>query len=105
MKFSIPLRISSVNVTITADWATFTEENLNGKLHFLCSVLFIARCNASNSFRSILNPMFDHPLTISTKLHHRCLEIPKIQLCPRESCFENSQTFVVKHEAFVKTKP
>ena len=31
--------ISSVNVTtLIADLVTFTEEILNGKLHFLCSV-------------------------------------------------------------------
>ena len=35
-KWSFPLRISSVNVT-TADLVWFTEEILNGKLHFLCS--------------------------------------------------------------------
>ena len=33
-KWSFPLRISSV----TAELVTFTEEILNGKLHFLCSV-------------------------------------------------------------------
>ena len=42
-KWSIPLRISFVNVTKypqeTADLFTFTEEFLNGKLHFLCSVV------------------------------------------------------------------
>ena len=41
-KWSFPLRISSVNVTKsaqkTADLVTFTGEILNGKLHFLCSV-------------------------------------------------------------------
>ena len=31
-KWTLPLRISAVNVT----FLTFTEENLNGKLHFLC---------------------------------------------------------------------
>ena len=40
-KWSLPLRISSVNVNRklqkTADLVTFTEEILNGKLHFLCS--------------------------------------------------------------------
>ena len=36
-KWSFPLRISSVNVT--SDLVTFTEEILNGKLHFLCSAL------------------------------------------------------------------
>ena len=36
-KMKFPLRISSVNV---ADLVTFTEEILNGKLHFLCSAYF-----------------------------------------------------------------
>ena len=39
--FIYPLRNSSVNVTksaVTEDLVTFTEEILNGKLHFLCSV-------------------------------------------------------------------
>ena len=36
-KWSFPLRISSVNV-IKSDLVTFTEEILNGKLRFLCSV-------------------------------------------------------------------
>ena len=34
-KWSFPLKISSVNVTKSA----FTDEILNGKLHFLCSVI------------------------------------------------------------------
>ena len=40
-KSSFPLRISSINVTksqFPADLVTFTEEILNGKLHFLCIV-------------------------------------------------------------------
>ena len=39
-KMKFPLRISSVNVTKSAettDLVTFAEEILNGKLHFLCS--------------------------------------------------------------------
>ena len=36
-KRSLPLRISLVNVT-ESDLVTFTEEILNVKLHFLCSV-------------------------------------------------------------------
>ena len=39
-KWSFQLKISSVNVTepqFPADLVTFTEETLNGKLHFLCS--------------------------------------------------------------------
>ena len=38
-KWSFPLRISSVNVTKSAgNWRNLTEEILNGKLHFLCSL-------------------------------------------------------------------
>ena len=40
-KWSFPLRISSVNVTKSpenCDLVIFTEEILNGKLHFVCSV-------------------------------------------------------------------
>ena len=37
-KWSFPLRISSVNVTKSAVLCTFTEEILNGKLHF-CAVI------------------------------------------------------------------
>ena len=40
--WSFPLRISSVNVTksaVPADLVTFIEEILNGKLHFLCSLI------------------------------------------------------------------
>ena len=39
-KKSFPLK-SSVNVTkstVSCNWVTFTERNLNGKLHFLCAV-------------------------------------------------------------------
>ena len=42
-KWSFPLRISSVNVTKsqeTADLVTFTEEILDGKVHFLCNYGF-----------------------------------------------------------------
>ena len=35
--WSFPLRISSVNPQCSGDLVTFTEEILNGKLHFLCS--------------------------------------------------------------------
>ena len=38
-KWSFPLRISSVNVTKSAVLVSFTEETLNGKLHFLCSAI------------------------------------------------------------------
>ena len=47
-KWSFPLRISSVNVTkstVPCCLATFTEEILNGELHFLCSVrAFVSLC-------------------------------------------------------------
>ena len=42
-KWIFPLRISSVNMTKsaeTADLATFTEGVLNGKIQFLCSEMF-----------------------------------------------------------------
>ena len=47
-KRSFPLKISSVNVTKSedADLAIFTEEILNGKLHFLCSEMFTTCGNA-----------------------------------------------------------
>ena len=44
-KWSFPLRISSVNVTKSAENCGFghiNEEILNGKLHFVCSVCFIS---------------------------------------------------------------
>ena len=52
-KISFLLGISSANVTKpqeTADMVTFTEEILNGKLHFLCSVSCI--CIISKKKRS-----------------------------------------------------
>ena len=49
-KWSFPLRVSSVNV-IPAYLVTFTEEILNGKLHFLC----IAMDRFENLQRTILN--------------------------------------------------
>ena len=36
--FIVSLRISTVNVTKSADVVTFIEEILNGKLYFLCIV-------------------------------------------------------------------
>ena len=45
---SFPLRVFSVNVTNpqeTADLVIFTEEIINGKLHFLCSVCLQIYCN------------------------------------------------------------
>ena len=39
MKFQ--LRMSSVNLQFPAGLFTFTEEILNGKLHFLCSDIYL----------------------------------------------------------------
>ena len=47
-KWSFPLRISSVNVTksaVSCGFGPFTEEILNGKLHFLCSA-----CNINTRY-------------------------------------------------------
>ena len=57
-KWSFPLRISSVNVTksATTDLVTFTEEILNGKLHFLC---------VSNTYKTNLTKL-------SSQLKHAC---------------------------------
>ena len=52
-KWSVPLMISSVNVTksaVSADLVTFTEEILNGKLHFLCSATKIGSFTAGLRF-------------------------------------------------------
>ena len=51
--------ISSVNVTtLIADLVTFTEEILNGKLHFLCSVkqtyiLYTLENNLLNMYQQV----------------------------------------------------
>ena len=57
-KKSFPLRISLVNVTKsqkTADLVMFIKEILNGKLHFLCSVIYQdkSRYTCSSLFFSI----------------------------------------------------
>ena len=63
-KWSFPLRISSVNVTKSSvscgfgpqfpkDLVTYTEEILNGKLHFLCSVISIFQIIADMSLQLI----------------------------------------------------
>ena len=51
-KWSFPLRISLVNVTISenANLVTFTEENLNGKLLIFCSI-YTAEHHGSRSRR------------------------------------------------------
>ena len=51
-KSSVPLRMFSVNVTKSAV-STFTEEILNGKLHFLCSVNRSKYFGISNSFQTL----------------------------------------------------
>ena len=57
-KWSFPLRISSVNVTKSAEncgLVTLTEEILNGKLHFLCSVKVTCwfACVSENAIRTL----------------------------------------------------
>ena len=52
MKFSIKNKFS-------ADLVTFTEEILNGKLHFLCSVaLGILKMQSRVCFHDVLQPTF-----------------------------------------------
>ena len=47
-KWSFPWRISSVNVIKSAgNLVTFTDEILNGKLHFLCSAKYAEYINCS----------------------------------------------------------
>ena len=49
IKLSFPLRISSVNMTKSADLIAFTKEILNGKLHFF------ALCEEMQSWKSNTN--------------------------------------------------
>ena len=52
-KWSFPLRIYSVTMTksaVSCGFVTFTEEILNGKLHFLCSEF-------QNCYLSLMNPV------------------------------------------------
>ena len=60
---SFPLRISAVHVTKSAtDLVTFTEEILDGKLHFLCSD--VAECVR-------LSPA----TLLKRRLWHRCFPV------------------------------
>ena len=47
MKFSIKDFFSKTNLQETMDLVTYTEEILNGKLHFLCSVSIICELDLS----------------------------------------------------------
>ena len=68
-KWSFPLRVSSV------DLVTFTEEILNGKLHFLCSDAFypsfmylattLLKIGESRSF--LLPPAFENPEMVQSE--------------------------------------
>ena len=61
---SFPLRISSVNVypQFSEDLVTFTEEILNGKLHFLCKLDFTEfPKNSQYQFRTLMNNRSIHP--------------------------------------------
>ena len=63
------------NPQFSADLVTFTEEILNGKLHFLCSVLseiYLGFCQKSITelFTKIVN---DWKPLINEKLNHVCL--------------------------------
>ena len=67
-KWRLPLRSSSViwpNPEETSDLVTFTEEILNGKLHFLCSV-------CCNIFRLSLTILGCYVLTLSWRRSLSC---------------------------------
>ena len=56
----------------TADLVTFTEEILNGKLHFLCSVnknkfMNILPISLTNSQRSLITLIFFNSITLKTQ--------------------------------------
>ena len=55
-KMRFPLRISSVNLRETADLVRFTEEILNGKLHFLCSELLDRKTRKILTCNCLLHP-------------------------------------------------
>ena len=55
-KLSFPLRICLVNVTKSTALVTFTEEIRNGKLHFFCSVNYIAMSGTFSEFCKIAFP-------------------------------------------------
>ena len=72
-KWSFPLNISSVDIfpnsQKTADLVTVTEEILNGKLHFLCSVCsFKELHNSANDLSHFYLSLI--PLRKDTGRHH-----------------------------------
>ena len=72
-KMNFLLRISSVNVITSAGncgLVTFTEEILNGKLHFLCSAMIIQGYN----IRSVPSRyLTTNSSQVSWKWNHQCL--------------------------------
>ena len=77
-KWSFPLGISSVNVTKPqkfADLVTFIEEILDGKLHFLCSVVWYITNHKNNELFQFFMMKFRKPLTHWT-IDHCTLSIP-----------------------------
>ena len=62
-KMKFLLKISSVNVTKpqkTADLFTFTEEIRDGKLHVLCSTIYVQIQSILRNIQTRLNPMLLH---------------------------------------------
>ena len=70
----------------TADLVTFTEENLNGKLHFLCSVCILKILHRSLCFiikkhgLNLFSPSFEGAVmkTEKTLMINDCLRISKV---------------------------
>ena len=64
----------------SADLVTFTEENLNGKLHFLCSGLFIKSGNflykVTNYLQNIYQPLYSLTFLL-LKTIRKCIHISK----------------------------
>ena len=57
-KKSFPLRIFSVNVTISADLVTCTKEIFNEKLHFLCTVILLMAMKMGLKIKNRSHVMF-----------------------------------------------
>ena len=54
----------------TEDLVTFTEEILNGKLHFLCSSIYVGRLSFSISRENDIFASFETSLTMSTEVSY-----------------------------------
>ena len=72
-KWSFLLRISSVNVTRSANLVTFTEEIFNGKLYFLCSVssIYIRDVYSIFCYTSKMNASFQTFYRVLNTLMHK----------------------------------